>query len=193
MVGPSEQVSNYFVRERKKAGYVIKARHGLHSRRGRAMKLSASKAARPEVVVTHVEEEEQEDLDAEDDMMDIDVGATPSVGGDDLPELGFDDARPAPTAYEGYASAPLVPASLGVSAVGMQRDLSNISAQTSSTGMTADLMDDAEEDSELASPPFEPTVLPNEHERPEKEINEVPQLGPGEGAFYAHAALSAIV
>lgn len=43
-----KQVSNYFVRERKKTGYTIKVRHGLHRRRGPNKK----RVDKPEVVVT---------------------------------------------------------------------------------------------------------------------------------------------
>lgn len=53
----SEQVSNYFVRERKKAGFTIKVRHGLHRRRGPNKK----KLDRPAVVVT------QHDMDSSAD------------------------------------------------------------------------------------------------------------------------------
>lgn len=149
--------------------------------------------------VKEEEEEEEEDADGDEEAFDVDsaVDSPAFLAGAnaDLPELGFYDSRPMPVSvptlvYEGYASAPLVPAAttadLGIGSLGMQRDMS---AQTMSSMLTMD-----DDGSELASPPFEATLLPQpgmsiEGAENEKEVLAIPQL---QGGMYSHSPLQGI-
>lgn len=66
---PTEQVSNYFVRERKKAGYQIKVRHGINRRSNKlGKKASKAAAARPQGEPKERDDQEQQvasDMEAE--------------------------------------------------------------------------------------------------------------------------------
>jgi hypothetical protein len=214
-----EQVSNYFVRERKKAGYVIKARHGLHARRRRLAGAAASKSesltsGHPEVVVTqHPPAAEEEMVDMEDAEMELDTsgnsslvhaaggaGPAPSVapsatsvnGQDDLPELSYDDTSSLhhrKQGYTGYSTMPLtIPSSHA-----MDRATTNLSVSSGiSTSMSMMTDDDG---SELASPPFEATVLPEGKvgEEGKMLLNAMPLEKPkGMEGIYSHGPLAGI-
>jgi hypothetical protein len=180
----AEQVSNYFVRERKKAGFTIKIRHGLQKRRSGHKK----KSEKPALVVTQHDDESMEGAsmysqDAARDAADVDMTMSSMAGEEDESEDEDEDTRledqetslQSTSLLHGrdkYAPGDDVPDLSYDDQDGFtQRKKHNSSLQhnppnlstlmvpcRSMDSMTTSSRQD--EDEELTSPPFEPLPLP---------------------------------
>lgn len=212
MFEPLEQVSNYFVRERKKAGFTIKVRHGLHRRRGP----NKRKLDRPEVVVTQHDvnlpsELSQVASSSSQILQDISMSSTAnyeddqesddgeSNGGSQMDDINVDSymGNIDPALLSGKDDVPDLSyddqdlsSSLGITS--QRNNISNTGNAMSTLMITSKSMESTttssrqDEDEELASPPFEAVHLP-----PTIRDSKVPSTLPQELFSYGNHVLPA--